>query len=59
LPVVEDINLMDVDTTFEQRQILIREVPRAGDRVHQVHFTLDIAEHYFGFTEEVGLRQVR
>lgn len=58
-PVVEDMSLVDVDTTTGERRILIREVPRAGDRVHQVHFTLDIADHYFGFREEIGPRQVR
>jgi len=57
--VIKDITIPEVEPLANERKILIREVPRAGDRVHQVHFTLDIAEHYFGFTEEGGSKQIR
>ncbi|RUT39400.1 hypothetical protein EJP82_26230 [Paenibacillus anaericanus] len=59
ISVIEDNDIDHVDPLINNRTILIRQVPKAGDRVHQVHFTLDIARIYFHFVNTTDTRQIR
>lgn len=56
-PHVEAQTPLEVELDTE-RKILVRFVPKAGDRTSQVHFTLEIARDYFRFGDD-GNHEIR
>lgn len=56
---IENIGTDQIISNTTNNNILIRQVPKAGDRVHQVHFTLDIARDYFRFVNTAAARGIR
>ncbi|MFW6026514.1 MAG: hypothetical protein ACOCRX_09240 [Candidatus Woesearchaeota archaeon] len=60
---ISSVDLLEKeDVEIEQKNtVLIRQVPRAGNRSKQVHFTIDIVENYFNISEEtsISLQQVQ